>query len=627
MTPHPLLKTAMALHQKGLLREAEKAYRALLAIDTGNADALALLGGALSEQKKHEEAVASISAALKIDPTAPLFHFYLGNAHDKAKRFLEAETAFAETAARAPQWDEAWYNLGNTQRALEKNAKAIESYVRTLALNPRHALAHNNIALLLSKEGKYTEARQHIDQGLAASPNDIRLLLSLSDIAFENNDLPTAFSAAEQVARLKLGIYEGEIIPYLSDTARINSTDSETRNCIFAIGTCYLLKGQLREASYVLRTLLSLEPDLGEPLQSLGSVALAQNQLELADAQYSQAFMLDPTDLAAPWNRSMALLTKGELGEGFRRYRWRWNALEKFKHMALNAPRWDSSDPAGKTILIHEEQGFGDSLQMLRFVPELKKRGARVYLYARPVLQSLLEGWNGCDKVIAWNVENKSVPAEVDCVCGGMDLPGNLGISLNTIPADVPYLPNPKAGGEKYKLEGKGLKIGLVYAGNPLHKRDHERSISFELFEPILELSPLPPGGDKGAGLSPTPPEGRGVRFYSFQFKPKDSDKLLMQKWGVRDLHPEIKNLADTAAFLANLDLLITIDSAPLHLAGALGKPVWGLITSNPDWRWLLNRQDSPWYPSLRLFRQQSRGDWPGVITNVQNALMAEINI
>lgn len=605
MTPHLLLQTAIALHQKGLISQAEKAYRAVLAVDAGNADALALLGGVLAEQKKHEEAIASISAALKIDPAAALFHFHLGNACDKARRYPEAAAAFGEAAARAPQWDEAWYNLGNAQRALEKNTAAKESYARALALNPRHALAHNNIALLLSQENKYAEAREHINKGLAAAPDDIRLLLSWSDIAFEHNDLPAAFTAAEQVARLKLGIPESGLIPYLSDAARINIQDADTRNCILAIGTCYLLKGWLKEASFVLRTLQALEPDLTEPLHSLGSVALARNHLDLSEACYAQAFMLDPSDTAAPWNRSMALLTRGDLLEGFRRYRWRWSALEKFKRMALHAPRWDGGNTAGKTILIHEEQGFGDSLQMLRFLPEMKKKGAKVYFYARPVLYALLQGWSGCDRVISWNGEEKSVPGDVDCVSGAMDLPGHLGIGLNNIPSDVPYLPNPKAGDEKYKLDGKGLKIGLVYAGNPLHKRDHERSIPFAKWKEIANM--------------------QGATFFSFQFKPGDADKALMQEWGIRDLHPEIKNLADTAGFLAHLDLLITIDSAPLHLAGALGKPVWGLVTSNPDWRWLLNRQDSPWYPSLRLFRQENRGDWPGVMVNVQKALEAEV--
>ncbi|HVY12940.1 MAG TPA: glycosyltransferase, partial [Alphaproteobacteria bacterium] len=188
-----------------------------------------------------------------------------------------------------------------------------------------------------------------------------------------------------------------------------------------------------------------------------------------------------------------------------------------------------------------------------------------------------------------------------DYVCGAMDLPGLLGIGLNNIPARVPYLPNPRANDASFKLEGAAPKIGIVWAGNPQHKRDHERSIPLEMFEPIVKTG--------------------GAQFYSLQYKPKDADLKLLEQWNVTNLHPRIKNIADQAGFLAQLDLLITIDSAPAHLAGALGIPTWILLTCNPDWRWLLGREDTPWYPSLRLFRQPARGDWASVLSAARRAL------
>jgi ADP-heptose:LPS heptosyltransferase len=186
-------------------------------------------------------------------------------------------------------------------------------------------------------------------------------------------------------------------------------------------------------------------------------------------------------------------------------------------------------------------------------------------------------------------------------VCGGMDLPGLLGIGLHNIPNKTPYLSAPK--NPELTLEGTKKKIGLVWAGNPLHKRDHERSVPLEMFAPVVKAL--------------------DAQFYSLQYKPKEADQKLMKDWSIIDLAPRIKNIADQASFMAQLDLLITIDSAPAHLAGALGIPVWVLITNNPDWRWLLNRSDSPWYPTLKLFRQPIRGDWKSVIESVKIAVSA----
>lgn len=606
MSTAALLQTAISLHQGGMAADAEKAYRLTLQYEPKNADALALLGVLLSENKKHGEALQLIEKALALDPNAAIFHFHYGNALDKAGESARAEASMRKALALNPNWVDALYNLGNCLRAQKKNDDAVDAYRRCLAINPAHALARNNLGLLLAAAGKYAEGKTEIETGLSHNPDHVQLLLGLSDIAFENNDLPTAFAAATRVTEVKLGIKDGDIFSHMNAGGSFDTSDDMTRNCLLGLGVSQLLQGQKKEASAILRYLLSFEPDQSEVYASIGSIALADNNLDAAEEAYTQAFCLDPSNTVAPWNRAMALLTKGDFKHGFQCYRWRWNALEKFKRMALHAPMWNGSDPKGKTILVHEEQGFGDSLQMLRFLPLLRDKGARVYVYARPVLHALIDGWDGADKVLPWNVEDKSVPPDVDYVCGAMDLPGNLGISLGTIPSRVPYLPNPKKDDAAFALPETGFKVGLVWAGNPLHKRDHERSIPLDMLAPIIAM--------------------KGVRFYSMQYKPKDADKALMEKWGIIDLAPRIKNLADSAAQLAKLDLLITVDSAPAHLAGALGVPVWTLVTLNPDWRWLLGTDTSPWYPSLRLFRQASQNDWQAVISNVHNALAQKVN-
>jgi Tfp pilus assembly protein PilF len=601
MSAAALLQQAVAFHQHGDLAQAENTYRAVLRDDPRNPDALALLGTLLSQQQKHTDAIHFITQALVLDSTAPLFHFHLGNAQEKAGLPAEAEASFSVATALAPQFAEAWYNLGNAQRTRKKNGAAEKSYAKVLALDPHHALAANNLALLHMKKQEYKTARDLVQNALTQHARHTTLLFTLIDIAFEINDLPLALGTAAMVAEIKLGIKNGELFTAIAVSPDFDLGDEQVKNCLLTLGVGHMLQGRLPVASAILRFLLAVEPDMEEAFLTLGSIALARNKLDDAEEAFAQSFMLDPSNTAAPWNRSMPQLTKGDLREGLARYRWRWHALEKLKTVALDAPLWDGSPLTGKTLLVHEEQGFGDSLQMLRFVPQLRASGAKVYVYARPALYALLENWTEADKVLPWNLETRAVPPEVDYVCGVMDLPGHLGIHVGNIPAKVPYLPNPLKDDARFQIKNSRPKIGLVWQGNPLHKRDHERSIPFALLEPLLAI--------------------KEVDFYSLQYKPTEKDRTGMNAAGITDLTAPIKNLADTAATLAQLDLLITIDSAPAHLAGALGLPVWVLVTANPDWRWLLDRSDSPWYPGLRLFRQPEPGNWAAVINEVTEAL------
>lgn len=603
MNPAQLLNDAMALHQAGMMDDAENAYRLLLQLQPKHADALALLGTVLSHKNRHDDAIHFIQQALAIDPKAALFHFHLGNAFEKSGKLLQSEMALNRAVNLAPKWGEAFYNLGNVQRRLKKLEDAKKAYMRALQFLPQHTLSHNNLAHTYAEMNDYKNAKQQLEKGLRSAPRDEQLLFSFYDIAMEYYDFPATFDAAQRIARLKLGISDdSSVIDYLESMPRLDTRDDTIRNCLFALGASYFLNMDLREASYILRLLCSHEPDFSDVLNVLGSVALSRNQTEMADAYFAQTFMMNPADISAPWNRSMDLLMMGDLAGGFSRYRWRWAAMEKYKTMRIKADMWDGSDPSGKTIIVQEEQGFGDTLQMLRFIPMLKAKGAHVLAYVRPELYALLQSWDGASQTVSWNAADKTAPAGVDYVCGVMDLPGFLGVGLNTIPAQTPYIPNPRKGLPPFKLESQNLKIGLVWSGNPQHKRNFARSFPFETFEPLFALS--------------------GFTFYALQYKPKAEDIALMKKRGVINRADTIHDLADAGATMAELDLLITVDSAPAHLAGALGLPVWTILGADPDWRYLLERTDSPWYPTMRLFRQEQHKDWAGVMLKVKDALV-----
>lgn len=601
-----LLQAAITLHQQGRLHESEVAYRQVLANEPNNADAHALLACVLSDLGHHDAAFAQIQLALNADPKAALFHFYLGNIATSAKDLIKAEAAFVMATELAPQWADAWYNRGNAARALTKDQEAHDCYMKALALNPQHGLSHNNLALLFLKKPDLEKARAHADAAMNLAPMDAQFHQTLSDVAFEQNDHRTAFIHAAYVVELRLGIPGGNVAAIMVHDF---VPDDMLTNALLGLSVGYMTRGLLKEASALLRLLLSHDPEMEEALSLLGSLNLARNQLDMADEAYAQSFMLDPSYTGAPWNRAMVLLTQNHLSEGFRRYRWRWHTLEKLKTIQLEAPMWDGGDLNGKTLLVHEEQGFGDSLQMLRFMPALKARGATVWVYARKPILPLLQGWDGIDRAIEWDTSSKKPPEGTDLVVGVMDLPGLFNITPASLPAEVPYLPNPKKAAPAADLAsvaGKKLRVGLVWSGNPLHKRDHERSIPLSALKPLMDT--------------------QGVTFFSLQFKPQESDLHLMREWGIIDLNGYVANLADSASLISQLDLLITVDSAPAHLAGGLGVNSWVLVTLNPDWRWLLDQTNSPWYPTIRLFRQNKAGNWGDTVESVKNALFEQLD-
>ncbi|MGO8921223.1 MAG: tetratricopeptide repeat protein [Stellaceae bacterium] len=348
---------------------------------------------------------------------------------------------------------------------------------------------------------------------------------------------------------------------------------------------------------------LALKPDYVEAHRNLAAALRALNRHAAAIARFEQAIALQPDDAEAHLNAALAHLALGDFAVGWREYEWRWrHGGGGFQKPAFAQPRWlGEGDLAGRTMLLYAEQGLGDTLQFARYVPLLAERGARIVLEVQDGVRALLSRLPG---VVACCAQGEALPP-FDYHSPLLSLPLALGTRLETIPAEVPYLAPPAATVARWRsrLRGtRGFKVGVVWAGSATHCNDRNRSVPLELLRGLLS--------------------GPGVRFLSLQKELRAGDAALLRSLaGLRLLGEELEDFTDTAAVISLLDLVITVDTAVAHLAGALGKKVWILLPFSPDWRWLLAREDSPWYPSARLFRQPATGDWASVLARVATAL------
>ncbi len=358
------------------------------------------------------------------------------------------------------------------------------------------------------------------------------------------------------------------------------------------------------EAAESYRQVLASHPDHVASHCNLGVSLMARNDIAGAAECYRHAIAVIPDHAEAHWNLSLAQLVAGDFANGWPGYEWR---LRTRRHVPRDfaEPVWGGGPLAGKTILLHREQGFGDTIQFIRYAPLVAGRGGRVVLEVQPQLARLAAGVAGVAEVV---VAGTKLPP-FDLHCSLLSLPDRFATDLATIPADIPYLTPDPAAVERWRLklgDGSGLKVGIAWAGNPSHKNDRNRSVAIERLLPLLEVP--------------------GIRWFSLQVGEHAGDLARLPIGMVADLSGELGDFSDTAAVIANLDLVIAVDTAIVHLAGALGRPVWAMMTFAPDWRWLLDREDSPWYPSLRLFRQATLGDWDSVLVRMRQALGQRVN-
>ena len=373
----------------------------------------------------------------------------------------------------------------------------------------------------------------------------------------------------------------------------------------YNLGSVLKDTGDFEQAVAYLRESLRLQPHHAESWNNLALAYKTRGQFDTAITYFSQALHLKEDLAEAHWNRSFVYLLQGRFAPGWQDFEWRfqlpkWQLAYPFRQPL---PRWDGTRDPRRRILVHDEQGLGDTLQFVRYLPLVKARCNTVILETRRELIGLLQQVEGVDAMVERPSSDTPFTA-ADCHIPLLSLPMIFGTRPETIPATVPYIrPDPqKETAWKDRLSLPGTNVGIVWAGRPEHQNDRNRSCRLEHF----------------AGLARIP----GVRLIGLQKGPAASqaDAASCRPW-VLSLGGELNDFADTAAVISHLDLVISVDTAVVHLAGAMAKPVWVLLPFVPDWRWMLNREDSPWYPTMRLFRQHCPGDWPDVFNRLEAAL------
>jgi tetratricopeptide (TPR) repeat protein len=567
------LKIAWEHHQAGRLLEAENLYRQIIEVQPESANVLCLLGIAARQQGKIAEAIDFYEQAIAQNPDLVEAHLNNANALLDVGEYQRAIASYEQVIKMQPSSALAYNNLGWLKQQLGEIDSAILYYQTALHLAPNLYETAHNLAHLFKEKHQFNEAIACYLKALQINPNLTYSLMGLGTVWQQQGKLAEAFNCYQQALKLE-------------------PNNPEAHN---NVGAFYHKQGNTKAAIPHYRQALKLKPDFVDAINNLGHALVDLGEFQEAFSCHSRALELQPDNATAHLELGLTLLLFGDFQRGFAEYEWRWRTPQ-IQPRQFKQPVWDGSDLQGKTILLHVEQGFGDSIQFIRYTPIIRRRGAKVMVVCYPELMRLFASVAGIEYL---SVSFEDLP-EFDVHAPLMSLPRIVGTTLETIPANVPYLAPPAECKFALSSEAK-LKVGIVWAGSPQRRKDSQRSCSLSDFIRFLDVP--------------------GIAFYSLQKNLSQSDRTLLNQRLVPDLSPHLSDFADTASAISQLDLVISVDTAVAHLAGALGKPVWVLLSFAPDWRWLLQREDNPWYPTARLFRQSQPESWQEVFEDVQAAL------
>jgi Flp pilus assembly protein TadD len=578
-------RLALLYHDHGRPADAVPHYQAALRRRPADADALYHLGVALAELGRPDEALDCYQRAAAARPGHARALCNLGVALAQRGRLAEAESHLRQAVEADPGFAQAHHNLGVALAQQGFTDAAIAALRRALDIHPGYAEAHFNLANTLSGRGGSAEAVESYREALLHRPDYPEVLCNLGLALAESGQPGEAAILLKQATRLRPEYVEAH------------------NNLGLALGEL----GRFEESIACLERALALNPRYAPAHGNLGSAYKGLGRPEEAVACYEAALRYEPDSASHHWNLSLALLQAGDFARGWAEYEWRWKRPST-PMRPFRQPLWEGLPLGGRTILLWCEQGLGDALQFARYAPLVQARDGRVLLECPEPLRVLFGNLPGVDELLP---EGAGAARAFDCHAPLLSLPRLLHTTLATVPADVPYLKADPALVETWRRRLQpldGFRVGIAWQGNPHHKWDRWRSA------PLAALAPV-------AGVP-------GLRLVSLQQGPgAEQLPALKGRFDVLDLGAELAAAPgpwpNVAAAMACLDLVVSVDTATAHLAGALGVPVWVPLPTLVDWRWLLGRDDSPWYPTMRLFRQKQLGDWEPVFARLAAALRA----
>ncbi len=578
MTTDEAFTLALQHQQSGRTESAETIYRRILAVQPNHARAWHHLGFSLFARGRTDEALDAFRQAVLLQPDSLEAHLHLGNALAQAGRFADAGAAYRRALEIDPSCAVAQSNLGNTLREQGMLDEAIAAQRQAIALMPTYTLAHNNLGNALGAQGRWDEALGAYQRALELEPRHA----------------PTHYNMGTTLARMRRW---GE-----AEAAFRRALELQPAYFLAHLNLGNALKEQERwaEATEAYRTALKFQPENPVARTNLGAALAEQGRFDEAVRAYREVLATQPDYPLARLNHGLLALLHGDFAQGWPLYEARWDVFPDSRR-SFAQPPWDGSAPEGKRILIHAEQGFGDSIQFARFVPLVAALGGEVIVECQPPLVDLMRGITNSGEVVPAGAPLPPFDFHVPM----LSLPLIFRTTPDTIPQEVPYLVPDAARVATWRErlgERSRLRVGLAWAGDPNHVRNRTRSLPIQDFQPLILME--------------------GIDFFSLQKGPASQQiERLDHSARLIDHTSELGDFADTAALISGLDLVITVDTAIAHLAGALGKRVWTLLAFVPEWRWGLGSIATPWYPTMRLFRQPAPGDWRSVIADVHDEL------
>ncbi len=587
LEPVHAMASAVDFHRSGLKAytaeqyvEATELMRQAVGLEPQSAVYHNSLGVALEAVEQFDEAMEEYerAAALQDDYAEPYCNMAILLSHrgqyedaiDKCRRAIAHRTDHAR----------AYHTMAYAQRMLGRNERAVENYRRAVEIKPDFPEAWNHLGMTLADCGRYSEAIAMYGRAIDLDPDYAEAHNNFGVVLRHNGD-------------------NAEAVRHYSEAVRLDPNFAEA---LFNLANALKDMGRCDEAISNYQRVIQITESVGEdPSRTRhGGESAAQATCDRGRTD-------GPASLyaRAQWNLALALLLDGRFEQGWKRYRWRRriSACETAYPHCYDAPQWDGSPLDGRRLLLHYEQGFGDSIQFIRYAPLVKASGGHVVLEVRRPLACLFHRSLAVDEIVV--ASSDPVPADAfDVHASLLDLPGLFRTTPETIPYNVPYLhPDPaKVEYWEKRLCGDGLAVGVVWSGSSTHGDDRRRSCRLAEFEPLGEID--------------------GLRLFGLQKGSQAAEAdILGRELNLVNIGDEFSDFDDTAAAIANLDLVISVDTSVAHLAGAMGKPVWTLLPFSPDWRWMLERTDTPWYPTMRLFRQTREGRWADVFGQVAEQL------